>query len=133
MPMSGMANGTIQPNCFIKLDSTTPANYKYIQCVANGDTPYGISQDGSEDPPGVNGSATDAARVGIEFQFYTTNDICLLVVGTGGWSINNPLMSDASGHGIPQSGSNPIGAIALSTEAAGTLGRVRVLSPQLNG
>ncbi len=132
MPQSGMANGTIQPNCFIKLDTTTPANYHYIQCVANSDTPYGISQDGSLDPPGVNGSATDAARAGTEFQFYINNDICLLVVGTGGWSEGNFLMSDTSGHGVPQSSTNPAGAIAQSTEVAGTLGRVRVIGPQLN-
>ena len=133
MPQSVMANGTIQPNRFVKLDSGTPSAYKVLQCTANSSVPYGISQDGSLDPPGVNGSATDAARAGTELQIYVMNDICLLQVGSGGWTEGDFLMSDASGQGVTQTSTNPIGAIALATQSAGDFGRVRVLGPQANG
>lgn len=95
-----IANGTIQPSRFVKLDTTAGKLFNVLQAAASTDsTLIGISQPGSFDPPGTTGSATDAARAGQELSVYSIGDVCLLELG-GTVTAGDYLMSDASGKGV---------------------------------
>ena len=59
-----VAYGVIQPSRFVKLDTGAGHLRGVIQASGNDSTIIGISQEGSEDPPGVLGSQPDAARGG---------------------------------------------------------------------
>ena len=127
-----IANGTIQPSRFVKLDTTAGKNFYVIQAAAAGDTTViGISQPGSYDPPGTTGAATDAARQGLPLMVYTLGDVCLLKAGTGGWTAGDFLVTDANGAGVTVtlSGTSALfySAKALETTSANELGRVQIM------
>ena len=79
-----IANGTIQPSRFVKIDTTAGKVKNVLQAAAATDKLIGISQDGSRDAPGTTGAATDAARAGHTLHVFGLGDTCLLELGTGG-------------------------------------------------
>lgn len=130
MPKSFMANGNIQPNTAVQLDQT--AKYKVIAGNATTTSLIGIAQDGTVDPPGVNGSLGNAARAGIPLMVYVAGDECNALVGAN-WACGDKLVSNAT------AGLEPANlacnttitqiAEALTSAVAGEYARVLVLSP----
>ena len=134
MPQSVQCNGNILPNTWVKFDSSTPSPFAVIQSTTLSGEIYAISQDGSFYPPGLlNNPATLYAGIaGYPIQIYVANDICLLVTGSAGWSEGDLIQSDATGAGItftPGSTAGWYGAIGMTVQASGDLGRVRVIGP----
>ena len=123
-----VAGGNISPSVFVKVSASADNTGL---AASNGDRPIGISQVGPAQPPGVTGSDSFAAHAGEEFQLFGIGDICLLKAGSAVcWTSNDLLMpSAANDGGTTASSGNWAGAIALSTQAANTYGRVQVLSP----
>jgi hypothetical protein len=114
---------------FGKIDPSVP--FTVIQAGA-GDETICIFQDGSKAPPGLvayyGGTETAlCGGVGDKPKMYFAGDRCLLRAGTGGWTAGADLMSDANGNGVAATGTNYIGAQALSTVNAGELGDVIVV------
>ena len=128
-----IANGTVQPSRFVKLDTTAGKLFNVIQAAANTDnTIIGISQPGSYDPPGTTGAASDAARAGLPLEVYSVGDVCLLEIGAGGVTAGDYLTPDANGKGVTLTltdGANVrcYGAKALETASAGDKARVLVI------
>jgi hypothetical protein len=125
------ANGNINPSVFVKIDTTSGKNFSVIQAAASSDSPVGISQPGTYQPPGVTGSDGYAAHVNQTLMVYGNADVCLLKIGTGGCTAGDYLTSDVSGAGVTVAfteGTGHIfhGAQALETAAAGELCRVVV-------
>lgn len=117
------ASGTINPSCFIKLDTT--ANNSAVAAGA-GDFPLGISMEASQQSPNLN--TTYAAATGDFFKWYGLGDVCLLKIGSGGCTAGDPLKSDASGNGVTGViGTDKIGAIALETASASEFAMVQVV------
>lgn len=143
MPVSLMANGTINCCRFVKLDPTNSATggpnsgtaygYLAIQCAANTDKPIGISQEASNTiPVGPNndmGVSTVtyqyqevAAAQGQLVRIYGPGEECLLYAGAA-CNPGNDLVSDSSGMGVPASQANQpvsqwIGARAIEAASA---------------
>lgn len=121
-----IAGGTLAPMTFAKV--STAADDTCLQAGAN-DVIIGITQVGTDNPPGLTGATSNAATVGESIQLYGLGDICSLTAGSGGWTAGDRLKSDASGNGvtIATSGvSQNCGAVALETVAAGGIGRVQI-------
>lgn len=130
-----IANGTILPSRFVKLDATK--DFAVIQGAAATDSLIGISQEGTKDAPGVVGAGTDAASAGETLKVFGQGDVCLLEAGAA-IVRGARLTSDATGRGVtaaPAAGANNgIGAVALqSAAAAGEKIRVQVLVYSLQG
>jgi len=118
------AGGTISPSVFVKLSTTTDSTV--VQCVG-ADAPFGISQEGVDQPPGLAGSDGMAGHAGEDMKVYGPGSTCMLVVGAGGINPGDKLKPDASGNGITTVTANDLyGAIALEAGAAGTKAKVYV-------
>jgi len=123
---SFFASGNISPAVFVKLVSTD--NFAVAQCQSLADTPYGISQQGTFDPPGFVGATAYAANApppAESILVFHEGDVCLLQAGTAGFNAGDRLGSDVNGLGVTVT-SGAYGAIAFQTTAAGALGRVEV-------
>ena len=120
------AGGTINPSRFVKLDTTH--DNQGLQAGA-GDRTIGISGVGTDDPPGITGSAGAHAVDGENIELFGIGDICLLQAGSGGYIRGDLLKSDASGQGQTSTTSVWVGAIALESAVSGEFGRVQVISP----
>lgn len=133
------ASGNILPSIFVLCDPASGKNF-YVMDGASGDVSYentviGISQEGTQDPPGVTGSGTYAATDGNPIDIYGQGDVCLLRIGVGGCTAGNLLKADATGQGIAIANTAATvqyyGAQALQTCAEGDLCRVQVRSGSL--
>lgn len=125
MSASFKANGNITPSRFCRLD--TSADGKVVQSGA-GEKCYGVSQEGTRNPP--YGALDDGYRAIADenIMLYTENDICWLEAG-GTWAVGDRLKADASGKGVATTTENDeIGALALEAASSGGLGKVRVFT-----
>lgn len=131
---SFLATSNILPSIFVICDPAASKNF-YAKAGASasvdGDNPIlGISQEGTQDPPGVTGSGTYAATDGKPIDIYGPGDVCLLTIGSGGCTAGNWLKADATGLGViidtSAGGLQFYGAKALQTCSAGELCRVLV-------
>lgn len=125
---SYFASGNINCASFVKEVSTN--DFTVSQCGAS-DTPWGISQQGSFDPPGLSGSTAYAATTGQPLLVYHQGDVCLLQAGTAGFTAGDYLGPDANGYGVTVT-SGKYGAKALVTAAASAWGRVEVVIGQVS-
>lgn len=127
---SFMANGNINPCRFVKLDTT--ASFKCLQAGAN-EAILGISQVGTQDPPGVTGSTAYAAQAGRELQVFMAGSRTLLDIPAAGCTAGDRLGPDADGKGVvvtPGAGTDYwVGAIALQTLSAAGQAEVEVVGP----
>src|ERR1700693_1900180 len=119
---SKVANGTITPSTLVKLDTT--ADGKVIQCTGS-DTPYGISQPGTRQPPYSGLDDGNAALIGETLMIYgpPMKDVLLqLGAASGAVTSGIRLKPDSSGLGIPTSADGDIfGAISDGSGNAGDL------------
>jgi hypothetical protein len=123
-----IAGGNINPASFVM--PSTVADNTGLQCTAN-TLPIGISDVGTDTPPGVVGSGTLNAKATEPISLFALGDVCNLTAGSGGWTQGQFLKSDASGNGIPVATSGvaqAVGARALETTPAGQQGLVQVMS-----
>lgn len=116
-----IANGTVRPSRFVKLDQT--AAFHVLEADA-AEQVIGISDEGSRGAPGV-GSA-NAALAGDPLKVYQETDVCLLEIGSGGCDEDDYLKSDADGKGVAASAGDSVGARALQPAIEGDLIRVKV-------
>jgi hypothetical protein len=126
------ANGTILVSRFVEMDPAV--NNAVIQATLGSRT-IGISGI-QADIPSLSISTTvtqtdppNAAVQGESVDVYTLGMECLLRAGTGGWSCQARLRSDANGCGIP-AGNNTvahIGALALESANVNEYGLVQVV------
>lgn len=129
------ASENIEPSRFVLCDPATGKNFYVIRGdsgdVSIDNTPVGISQEGTQDPPGVTGSGAYAGTAGHEIDIYGLGDVCLLEIGTGGCLAGQLLKPDTAGKGIildsSSGGDQFYGARALQTCSEGDLCRVQVL------
>lgn len=119
------SGGAIGIASFVKVDAT--ADQRVIQCGA-GDMPIGVAWENTRDPQGVNGADTTHAATAAGQPipvFVPDGTMCRVKAGTGGFTANDYLKSDASGNAITAStAGDAYGAVALETVTAGELGRV---------
>lgn len=120
------AGGNINPSSFVKVD--TSADNQCLQAGA-GEHAIAISQAGTKDAPGITGATAYAAQSGDNIEVFGQGELCNLLAGTGGFVRGDFLKSDANGAGVTTTSSGDfVGAYALESAAAGTLGRVQVLA-----
>lgn len=121
------AQGNINPSVFVKLDTSN--NLSVLQAGA-GDATFGVMWEGTLNAPGTSADAGYAATSGDGASIYGPGSVCLLAVGSGGWTAGDLLKSDASGNGITTTTSgDKIGAVALETGSYGEFRQVLVLMP----
>ena len=119
-----VAGGAIYPSRFVKID--TSADQTVLQCGAN-EMGFGISQTGTHDAPGLNGSTAYAANAELDpIKVFLLGERAPLQAGSGGFTAGSLLSSDADGKGV-ESGSNWAMAIAEETCAEGEIGYVRLV------
>lgn len=127
-PPSMVAGGNISPACFIKV--STAAEHTLLQAAASTDAPIGISNDAPHDAPiaGYNGYA---ATAGQSFRWFGEDQEATLVLGSGGCTAGQYLVSDANGNGVvvtSDAGSDQwVGAQAVEGGSAGQKVRVTVV------
>lgn len=119
-----VANGTIQPSRFVKVDSTS--ENAVIQAAASTDKLVGISQEWSKAAP-IPGATSEAADQGDSVKVYGVTDVCLLQSTTAGWTAGDRLTTDANGNGVTAGSTDEYGAVALTTLSGQGLGRVQVI------
>jgi hypothetical protein len=126
MARSAVANGTIRPSRFVKLDTTAPG--KVLECDAD-EKMYGISQSGTRRAPHDDTDDGNAAIVGENIQVFEADDVCWLEAG-GTIAIDDRLESDNDGKGTTTTTDNEwVGAIALQSGVSGQLIKVKVIEP----
>lgn len=119
-----VASGDINPARFVKISGVNTL----AQAGANEEV-YGISGEGSQEAP-VPGASALAATSGNPVNLNVIyGPPCFLEAGTGGWTAGNKLKSDSNGKGVVAASTGTtiqnIGALALTTVAAGERGLVR--------
>ena len=127
MSISLLANGSITPARFVKLDTTQVGGFA-LQCGAN-DKIFGVAQQGTRQAPlsGLDDGFAGIAGVN-EITVYTVNDVCWVEVG-GAVTAGDYLEADTNGRAVTSStdGHN-YGAIAMeSATALGQYVKARVL------
>lgn len=129
---SKLCNGNVTVSSFVKYDATSAEHV--ILCSANTDAAIGISQEGAYLPPIPQQTGTQYAGTTTSppIRIYGVGcDNVLLITGTGGFTANDPIMSDANGAGITATSTNIANAVAAETQTtAGILARVTVLTPR---
>jgi len=93
-----IANGNINPSVFVKIDSTI--NFGVIQAAAATDKIFGVSDDGTYQPPGVTGSDGYAAHQNQPIKVYADGDVALITVGVAAITAGDYLKSDANGKAV---------------------------------
>ena len=128
-----IGSGTVSPSRFVAYVSlastvTNPGGGFTVQACTSGGTPCGISEAGSQLPPDdENYSSGNSWALGQLIGIYGVGRTCMLELGstvTAGQTLS--AMADGSGRGVPQSASNPIGAIAKQGGVSGDLIQVVV-------
>ena len=136
-----VGSGSVAPSTFVSfLTGTTVsgdviAGYRVSQTVGSGTPICGVVQEGTRYAPddennsaGLSGYAGQYPGVngfGDPIKVYGIGDICLLTLGTA-VTPQQYLTANASGQGIPATGSANYGAIAQEGGVAGDLIRVQV-------
>jgi hypothetical protein len=129
---SKLCNGNVTISSFVKVDATSQQHV--ILCAATTDAAIGISSEAAYLPP-------IPQQTGVQYAGTTTSppikiygvgcDNILLITGTGGFTANDPIMSDANGAGVTATANNIANAVAMETQTtAGILARVLVLTPR---
>lgn len=119
-----VANGNIRPSRFVKLDTTAVG--KVLEADAN-DPVYGVSQEGTRNPPYSSLDDGFCAIAGENVRVYTEPEECWLQIGSGGCTVDDMLKSDADGKGVTTTTETEnAGALALETGLEDQLIRVRV-------
>lgn len=125
---SFIANGNVLPYSFVKMDATAP--FKVIQAAAASDVPIGIAAEYTQATPLPSDSSTQyAATAGNELRVYSVGTRCLLKAGSGGLTVGNRVVSDASGNGVTGTTGQISGAVADGSAASGELCWVLVTDP----
>jgi hypothetical protein len=133
IPTPGLiANGTIYPSTFIKMNSAiiSPGGFQALQAGAN-DRVIGIAFEGTEQPPLPSSTyPLPAATAGNSIPWYSNGQSpVLLQLGASAVVAGQRLVSDANGKGIPMATTGApqnVGATALESAPAGALCRVQV-------
>lgn len=121
---SFVANGTIPPCRFVKLDTT--ATGKVLLCGTNGII-YGISKADTRRIPALGLDDGNAAIVGENLHVFEDNEECYLEI-VASVTQGQQLKSDTNGKGTPVTANNDIyGAIALQSAPAGKVIKVKVV------
>lgn len=122
---SWRAGGDIRPSRIVKI--STAADFTALEADAN-EFGIGISQVGTEDPPGLSGASTNAASAGKNVQVFGPGSICLLELGSGGATRAGFLKSDADGKGvaIATTGTTAQNVVAVALESGAENEKVRV-------
>jgi hypothetical protein len=125
-----LAGGTIEVARFVKIDTTADHNFTVVQATGQTDKVIGVSQDGAHDPPGLSGSADDAARDNQTLRVYSVGEECLVTAGAA-ITQGDYLKSDADGKAVPvtfaEAANIFYGGYALEDGAADELVRMMVL------
>lgn len=124
-----IASGNINPSVAVKLDPSN--NFHVLQAAAATDKPIGIAQDGTYQPPGVQGSDGFAAHTGQPITVYGEGEQCLWQVGASNITEGDWLKSDANGKAATIAftlGASTIFQVGIALESAnaGELCRVVV-------
>lgn len=119
---SRVANGSISPSRFVKLDTT--ADGKVLQAGA-GDQVFGVAQPGERNVPYSSLQDGFAAKAGENINVYGPPERCLLELG-GSVTRGSRLKSDSTGAGVTASATDESGAIALASGVSGDLIEVEV-------
>ena len=132
-----IGSGTVSPCRFVMYSTgvasstANPGHGGYadflVQACASGGTPCGISEMGSQLPPDDENSTGNSWATGQLIGIYGVGRTTLLELGstvTAGQTLS--AMADGSGRGVPQTASNPIGAIAKQGGVSGDLIQVVV-------
>lgn len=129
MPMLGspnyIAGGNINPSVFVSITG----NMTVSQSTANDGLIVGVSQPGTDFPPGVGSGSTLAAKSGETLQVYGPGETCLLKV-TNAVTAGQFMNSDANGQGVVITSGATVsyfGAKTLEAANAGELCRVLVV------
>lgn len=134
MSRSFMPNGNIIPSRFVKQDTSTLGGY-VLQAGAS-DTPIGVSQPGTHQPPipGLDDGFAGIQNVGMPIEVFMSGDECWLEIGAA-VTLGDFLKPSTNGVAITASADGDIyGAIALqSGTASGQLIKVRVTHPEFRG
>lgn len=120
-----IAGGTINPATFVKV-STAADNT--VLAAGAGEWTIGIATPSQKLAPIPSNSSTYAATTGDAVTVFGLGDICNLQAGTAGWTRGAKLASDASGNGVAATTGDYVGAVALESASASSLGRVQVLN-----
>lgn len=118
------AGGDVRPCRFVTYSAA--ADFTVLESNAD-DRPFGISQKGTQDAPGLTGASALAAASGDPLTVYGPGSVQVhLEIGSGGVTRGQPLMPDADGKGITATTGKYFGAIALESAAAGEFCKVLV-------
>lgn len=124
-----VANGTIRPSRFVKLDTT--ADGLVLECDA-GDQVYGISGPGTRNTPLDGLDDGNHAIAGENCLIYGPPEKeVLLEIGTGGCSPGDRLASDADGKGVVAT-ADEYGAIASVMGVEGEVIPVQCVPPAVS-
>jgi hypothetical protein len=92
-----LANGNILPSRFVVADTT--GDFLVVQATDATHGILGVSQDGTDQPPGVTGSGSNAAQTGESLQVFCDGDEALITAG-GTITEGDYLVSDTSGRAV---------------------------------
>lgn len=131
MPVSysKVANGSISPSRFVRLDTT--ADGKVLQSGA-GERIFGISQEGTRNVPGSGLGMDDgfAAKIGENIRIYGPGDMGAMLELGGTVVVGARLKADANGAGVSTTtADDEIGAIAIVAGTSGQVVPVQLVEP----
>jgi hypothetical protein len=128
-----IGSGTVSPSRFVSYVAlasslTNPTGGFTVEACPSGGTPCGISEMGSQLPPDdENYSSGNSWATGQLIGIYGVGRTTVLELGStvsAGQTLS--AMADGTGRGVPQTASNPIGAIAKQGGVSGDLIQVVV-------
>src|SRR6516162_5761119 len=92
---SKLCNGNVTVSSFVKIDATSAQHV--ILCSANTDYALGVSQESAYLPPIPQQTGTQYAGTTTSppIKIYGVGTECLLITGTGGFTAQDNIMSDA--------------------------------------
>lgn len=122
-----LAGGTIEPHRFVKLSATE--NQTLLQAGDN-ERIFGVSQPGTQDPPNVLGSGSEAAADGEQLEYIPVGRVARIEISAAVVR-NDEIESGADGRGekVTGAGDHEVGGVAIeSGAAAGELVSIMVSS-----
>lgn len=126
-----VANGTIRPSRFVKLDTT--ADGKVLEADA-GDQIYGISQPGTRNTPYSDLDDGNAAKTGETLKIFGPPEKGVLLELGGTVTRGQLLKSDADGKGVNAgTDKDQYGAVAEASGVSGELIPVQCVGPSQAG
>lgn len=130
------ASEDIRPMRFVTLDADSGKNFQVEECDAD-QYVLGISHDSGRRAPGVDSTSTLAAKDGDPLSVFMPGSVANLVIGTGGCTAGDLLVSGADGEGLAVADPAAedffyVGAIALETRLDTQVALV-LIQPQFFG